>query len=86
MKVPNRLPEKGTANRRKLTIRYKVARRDGLKCKLCGCSNINRLTIDHIIPVSLGGDDNIENLQILCLLCHKEIDKLLGNKDNYDIQ
>ena len=35
------------------------------ECAVSGCENEN-ITIDHIIPLSLGGDDEIENLQFLC--------------------
>ena len=27
--------------------------------------------IDHIIPLALGGPDSLENMQILCKICHK---------------
>lgn len=39
----------------------------GNKCLICGSSEI---TIDHIIPVKLGGKNNIENLQPLCRSCN----------------
>jgi 5-methylcytosine-specific restriction endonuclease McrA len=37
-------------------------------CKNCGVSE--DLTIDHIIPMSKGGSDNIANLQCLCRSCN----------------
>ena len=34
------------------------------------CKSKTRLTIDHIIPLSNGGANKIENLQWLCQECH----------------
>ncbi len=35
------------------------------------CKSEKKLQIDHILPKSLGGNDEMNNLQILCSLCNK---------------
>ncbi|QWT30007.1 HNH endonuclease [Streptomyces phage TunaTartare] len=40
----------------------------GKLCLKCGVTE--KLTIDHIVPLSLGGDNQFENLQILCHSCN----------------
>ena len=42
--------------------------RDGKACKQCGCTDL--LTIDHVVPLSRGGSNELENLQILCNKCN----------------
>lgn len=54
-------------NVRKL-VRESVLRRDGYRC-LC-CESTDKLCIDHIMPFSLGGSDEVENLQVLCQRCN----------------
>lgn len=62
-------------------IKLKVLKRDNFKCKICNDSPAFspgiQLQVDHIIPFSKGGGDNIENLQTLCRPCnYKKFDKV----------
>lgn len=45
-----------------------VIDRDGYKCQHCGIDK--SLTVDHILALSIGGSDDIENLQLLCRPCN----------------
>ncbi len=48
-------------------LRIMILRRDPI-CK--DCSSQASTTVDHIIPVSQGGTDDMDNLQGLCEKCH----------------
>lgn len=50
-------------NRKKLLAKYKA-------CQECG--RTIDLQIHHIIPVIQGGSDKIDNLKVLCSVCHNE--------------
>ena len=53
-----------------------IYKRDKHKCQYCGATK--RLTIDHVIPKSKGGDDSWENLVVACSSCNtKKSNKLL---------
>jgi 5-methylcytosine-specific restriction endonuclease McrA len=43
----------------------------GNKCLCCGKSDV-RLTVNHIIPVKLGGRGSIDNIQPLCISCNSK--------------
>jgi 5-methylcytosine-specific restriction endonuclease McrA len=47
-----------------------VRRRDKNTCQLCGDAQSDT-EADHIIPVSLGGSGDMDNLRTLCVPCHK---------------
>ncbi|OJK06527.1 hypothetical protein BRY75_14200 [Acinetobacter baumannii] len=49
-------------------IRQSVFERDNFTCLYC--ESTSDLTIDHIVPVSRGGGDEVENLQTLCRVCN----------------
>ena len=41
-------------------------------CELCGKRLLFQdMTLDHIIPLSMGGKDEMENLQLSCILCNQ---------------
>lgn len=50
--------------------RWRVFHRDGCACLNCG-DNLD-LHVDHAVPKSLGGSNNIYNLQTLCWACNFE--------------
>ena len=42
--------------------------RDGRQCRYCGATC--NLSIDHIVPRSRGGSDELENLAVACRVCN----------------
>lgn len=48
-----------------------LKRRHQYRCYLCKRKEPDvKLTVDHIVPISLGGNNFIENIQPLCLSCN----------------
>jgi hypothetical protein len=53
--------------------RLRVFERDGYKCYKCG-KQLTRFdaTLDHLVPVSKGGDNSYDNLSTCCLQCNSK--------------
>lgn len=52
-------------------LRYEVLKRDGHACRYCGGTAPDvKLTIDHVVPTTLGGDDDPSNLVTACSDCN----------------
>lgn len=49
-------------------VRQAVFSKDGHKCVRCGATK--PLSVDHIVPVVMGGSDDLSNLQTLCRRCN----------------
>lgn len=50
------------------SLRKAVYERDEYTCQDCGTHDA--LSLDHIIPFSLDGEDTLENLRTLCTPCN----------------
>jgi HNH endonuclease len=50
-------------------VKIAVAVRDEGLCQHCGTST-GPMQYDHVIPYSMGGDNSVENIQLLCRRCN----------------
>lgn len=54
-----------------LKMRWEVLSRNGFRCVCCGTNSTEEvLHVDHIIPASLGGKTELNNLRTLCSSCN----------------
>lgn len=53
------------------TVRFQVLRRDNHTCRYCGNKSPDvPITIDHVVPVALGGSNDPDNLVAACRDCN----------------
>jgi flavoprotein len=50
-------------------VKIAVAVRDQGRCQHCG-TFAGPMEYDHVIPYSMGGDNSVENIQLLCRRCN----------------
>lgn len=52
-------------------LRFEILRRDNHACRYCGATAPEAaLTVDHVVPVTLGGTDDPKNLVAACRDCN----------------
>lgn len=62
----------------KPSLRFEIFKRDNFTCNYCGKKSPEiKLEVDHIVPVSIGGTDDIFNLTTACFECNR------GKSDNF---
>src|SRR5690348_14985959 len=65
------------------SLRYQASKQAGGRCQLCGITAKERaLDVDHIIPRSRGGKNEVANLQVLCSKCNRS----KRNQDDTDFR
>lgn len=65
--VPNQEPPLAVSKR----LRAEIFRRDNSTCRYCGAkAPAVEITIDHVVPVTLGGSDDPSNLVTACADCN----------------
>ena len=60
--------------------RSKIIRFLGGNCDICNFSNAHILEIHHKHPLSKGGSNNFDNLNLLCPNCHRTVHSILDAK------
>jgi 5-methylcytosine-specific restriction endonuclease McrA len=54
-------------------VKKYVFERDRYQCQSCSKTKLEtQLIIDHIIPLARGGQNDISNLQTLCISCNQQ--------------
>ena len=59
--------------RKEQSVRLVVLARDDWRCQYCGYDGFqarHKMTVDHIVPQSRGGNDSPENLCACCISCN----------------
>lgn len=57
----------------------RLIKRFNYECQICGEKNKYTVEIHHIIPLKIGGKNDITNLVCLCANCHRKVHAPLEN-------
>jgi 5-methylcytosine-specific restriction endonuclease McrA len=61
-----------------MTFRRDMIKRANGRCGACGFHDKKTVNIDHMHPKSLGGDNSIDNLHVLCAWCNNVKKNFIG--------
>jgi 5-methylcytosine-specific restriction endonuclease McrA len=78
-RLTDRTAEKRAEDKHWHDVCRAVDARDGMRCRACGrkvvrtlARQVDRLEHHHVIPRSLGGQDEAKNVANICLECHDD--------------
>ena len=70
-----------------VTRRMEVIERDNSTCYICNTVvNFNDVELDHLIPVSKGGNSSNENVAVSCMKCNRSRGNRINEKQLIKIQ
>jgi hypothetical protein len=69
-KVPREDSKRSLRTTISFRMRFLILQRDSYRCRICKTSGV-KLEVDHIVPLSLGGSNEMHNLQALCVPCNR---------------
>jgi hypothetical protein len=70
-----------------VTRRMEIIERDDSTCYICNTSvNFNEIELDHLIPVSKGGNSSNENVAVSCMKCNRSRGNRINEKQLIKIQ
>jgi hypothetical protein len=69
-KAPGEDPKRRRRTTISFRVRFLILQRDLYRCRICKASGV-KLEVDHIVPLSLGGSNDMDNLQALCVPCNR---------------
>jgi 5-methylcytosine-specific restriction endonuclease McrA len=65
------MKSKPMSSRQKRAKKAQLIDKFGLCCYWCRCGfTVDKLTLDHLMPRSLGGSNSLENLRLACRPCN----------------
>lgn len=64
------------ANNMKLKLKM-LSSKFEVKCLYCNDKLGSKITLDHVLPKSMGGTDHIKNLALCCRSCNQKKNNLL---------
>lgn len=70
------IKKRGEVKRRAVdkSLIHSIKVKKGYKCEDCGLETPGGVGLDihHIIPIFKGGGNNVDNLRLLCAVCHRK--------------